>query len=50
MYNNEPEESTDKIEKCERTFITFTDEHVFQDIFNPSKSRPYLNNICPITR
>ena len=38
-----PELTTD--EKCERTFVTFTDESTFKDIF-PQKYVLFLISIC----
>ncbi len=37
-------------EKCERTFITFTDENTFKDIFPQKRARPSQKQLCPITR
>ncbi|BFZ00940.1 hypothetical protein BsWGS_03980 [Bradybaena similaris] len=43
-----PELSVD--EKCERTFITFTDEATFKEIFPQIKSKTPSRAICPVTK
>ncbi|XP_046381677.1 vacuolar protein sorting-associated protein 72 homolog [Haliotis rufescens] len=37
-------------ERCERTFITFTDEGTYKDVFPQKRSRPPAKQLCPITR
>ncbi|XP_018022172.1 uncharacterized protein LOC108678304 [Hyalella azteca] len=37
-------------EKCERTFITFSDELSFRKAFKKNKNKLSTRNICPITR
>uniref|UniRef100_A0A0B7BKW5 Vacuolar protein sorting-associated protein 72 homolog n=1 Tax=Arion vulgaris TaxID=1028688 RepID=A0A0B7BKW5_9EUPU len=37
-------------EKCERTFITFTDESTFKDIFPQTRNKPPGRSICPVTK
>ena len=36
--------------KCSRTFITFTDEKVFNEHFSRKKTRIPVKNYCPVTR
>ncbi|KAK4318118.1 hypothetical protein Pmani_010863 [Petrolisthes manimaculis] len=40
----------DPSEKCERTFITFSDESTFRKTFRKTKPKTVQKNICPITR
>jgi hypothetical protein len=42
--------STTNDGRCERTFITFLDEQVFQNVFPQTQTKPPTRNICPITR
>lgn len=37
-------------EKCERTFITFTDEKVFRDCFPHKRPKAPIRQYCPVTR
>ncbi|ELU03616.1 hypothetical protein CAPTEDRAFT_166924 [Capitella teleta] len=37
-------------EKCSRTFITFTDEVNFKEIFSKKKCKPSVKQYCPVTR
>ncbi|KAF2352449.1 Vps72/YL1 C-terminal [Trinorchestia longiramus] len=37
-------------EKCERTFITFSDEFSFRKAFRKTKTKLATRNMCPITR
>ncbi|KAI8743611.1 vacuolar protein sorting-associated protein 72 isoform X2 [Biomphalaria glabrata] len=37
-------------EKCERTFITFTDESTFREIFPQVKIKPPGKTLCPVTK
>ncbi|XP_074661626.1 vacuolar protein sorting-associated protein 72 homolog isoform X2 [Tubulanus polymorphus] len=36
--------------KCSRTFITFTDDKTFAEVFHHKKSRPPPRQYCPVTR
>lgn len=35
---------------CSRTFITFTDDKVFQEVFPQTKKKPPQKLTCPVTR
>ncbi|XP_059144399.1 vacuolar protein sorting-associated protein 72 homolog [Physella acuta] len=48
METKKPELTID--EKCERTFITFTDESTFKEIFSTAKVKPPGKSICPVTK
>ena len=37
-------------EKCSRTFITFTDERHFKEVFSHTRTRPPIKQYCPVTR
>jgi vacuolar protein sorting-associated protein 72 len=37
-------------ENCSRTFITFTDDSTYNEIFPPSRRRIPQRHLCPITR
>lgn len=37
-------------EKCERSFLTFSDEVTFKRSFRKTKPKAVQKNICPITR
>lgn len=37
-------------EVCSRTFITFTDDKVFQEVFPQTKKKPPQKLTCPVTR
>lgn len=41
---------TDPSEKCERSFLTFSDEVNFKRSFRKTKPKTVQKNICPITR
>lgn len=41
---------SDPAEKCERSFLTFSDEVIFKRAFRKTKPKPVQKNICPITR
>lgn len=43
-------EQVDTKEKCERTFITFTDERILKDYFSQKRHKPPLQQFCPVTR
>lgn len=47
-----PEESSLPVasELCSRTFITFTDDKVFQDLFTQRKRKQPQKLTCPVTR
>lgn len=47
---NREVENTTYDGRCERTFITFLDEQVFQNVFPQTQPKPLPRNICPITR
>jgi len=48
----EPKKPADLLleEKCARTFITFTDDSTFDDMFPQQKTKPPSKAICPITK
>ncbi|ESO86561.1 hypothetical protein LOTGIDRAFT_95101, partial [Lottia gigantea] len=37
-------------DKCSRTFITFTEDHVYHDFFPQKKQKPVQKQICPVTK
>ena len=37
-------------EYCSRTFVTFTEEQTFDDIFNKPQPKVPAKQLCPITR
>ncbi|XP_005095332.1 vacuolar protein sorting-associated protein 72 homolog isoform X2 [Aplysia californica] len=37
-------------EKCERTFITFTDETTFKEVFSQEKCKPPSKTMCAVTK
>lgn len=41
---------TETGEKCERTFITFTDERIMKNYFNEKRNKPPVRQFCPVTR
>lgn len=41
---------SDKVEACERTFITYSDDVTFKRAFRKTKPKVVQKNICPITR
>ncbi|XP_042203903.1 vacuolar protein sorting-associated protein 72 homolog [Homarus americanus] len=43
-------EVKDDVEKCERTFVTFSDEGTYKRAFRKSKLKVVQKCICPITR
>lgn len=43
-------EPVDIGEKCERTFITFTDERLLKDYFSQKRVKPPVKQFCPVTR
>ncbi|KAL4236349.1 Vacuolar protein sorting-associated protein 72 [Mactra antiquata] len=43
-------EPIDTGEKCERTFITFTDERLVKDYFTEKRCKPPVKQFCPVTR
>lgn len=43
-------EPVDTGEKCERTFITFTDERLIKDYFSEKRVKPPVKQFCPVTR
>ena len=40
----------DPADKCERSFLTFSDEVTFKRSFRKTKLKSVQKNICPITR
>ena len=46
----EEKEQSESTEKCERTFITFTDERIVKNYFPERKHKPPLRQFCPVTR
>ncbi|CAL1530304.1 unnamed protein product [Lymnaea stagnalis] len=48
LETKKPELTVD--EKCERTFITFTDEATFREVFSQVKRKPPGKSICPVTK
>lgn len=50
LFYREEKEPMETSEKCERTFITFTDERIVKDCFTQRKHKPPVHQFCPVTR
>lgn len=50
MVETAHKEPVDTGEKCERTFITFTDERLVKDYFTEKVAKPPVKQFCPVTR
>lgn len=48
--NHSEDKALDPSEKCERTFVTFSDESTYRKSFRKTKPKAVQKNICPITR
>lgn len=54
LFRNEPQKKSEDVselsEKCSRTFITFTDEQTFRELFPQKKMKVPQRQYCPVTK